>query len=86
MLLGQAIYLKGLGLLTDGGMSDLPFKKKKGKKEKEKEKSECSERKVQMSALASIVWHRSYTIVLKLAWEFRIYMKEEIFSFPILGL
>lgn len=86
MLLGQAIYLKGLGLLTDGGMSDLPFKKKKGKKEKEKEKSECSERKVQMLALASIVWHRSYTIVLKLAWEIRIYMKEEIFSFPILGL
>lgn len=32
ILLGQAIYLKGLGLLTDGGTSDLALKK--GKKEK----------------------------------------------------
>ena len=39
MLLGHAIYLKGLGLLTDGGMSDLAFKMKNEKEETEKDKS-----------------------------------------------
>lgn len=85
MLLGHAIYLKGLGLLTDGGMSDLSLKKKKSKKERERKISECSERKAQVSALALIASHCSYTILLKLAWEFRIYEKKEIFTFPIFG-
>lgn len=84
MLLGQAIYLKGLGLLTDGGMSDLALKRKKEKRERERKIFECSERKSQVSALTLIALHCSSTILLKLAGNLESMGKKKYFHSPSL--